>query len=73
MLFKLMDKPMDIFTYLNKKRTKSTIFFLNQEIEQMNHLLDLNSNKNYHQNIMNYSQSVFYVSDDEHNDSVILN
>ncbi len=64
---------MDIFTYLNKKRTKSTIFFLNQEIEKINHLLDLSSDKKCHQNIMNYSQSVFYVSDDEHNDSVILN
>ena len=68
-----MNKPMDIFTYLNKKRTTSTIIFLNQEIDQINHLLDLNSCNNYHQNIMNYSKSVFCISDDEHNDSVILN
>ena len=67
---------MDIFfTYLKEKKHKRTVDFLNKEIEYIDYLISLNSDleKNSNKFLNDYSNSLFFTSDKEDNDTIILN
>ena len=61
---------MNIFTYLNKQKHKQIIKFLEKELSDLDDFSsDLSSNKY----LMDYSKSLFIISNKDDNDSIILN
>ena len=61
---------MNIFTYLNKQKHKQIIKFLEKELSDLDDFSsDLSSNKC----LMDYSKSLFIISNKDDNDSIILN
>jgi len=62
--------PMNIFTYLNKQKHKQIIKFLEKELSDLDDFSsDLSSNKY----LRDYSKSLFIISNNDDNDSIILN
>jgi hypothetical protein len=68
-----MTLPMNIFTYLNKKKHKNILNFLDSELDDLDALTTANSKKNISKNIIDYSNALFIVSNEEKNDCIILN
>ena len=65
---------MDIFfTYLKETKHKRVVDFLNKEIDYIDDLISLNSEKHSNQFLNDYSNSLFITSDKEDDDSIILN
>ena len=64
---------MNIFTYLNKKKQKKIIDFLDSELDDLDSVAILNSKKNTNKNIIDYSNALFVASNEDQNDCIILN
>ena len=66
--------PMDtLFTYLNNTTDNKIIDFLDHEINQLNYLLDNDTEMRKHNFLLDYSNSIFIVSKNKSNDSITLN
>ena len=64
---------MNIFTYLNEKEKQKLINFLDSEINKTTKLMCVNSRVDINKNILDYSNALFKVSDDEDNEFILLN
>ena len=64
---------MNIFTYLNEKEKQKLISFLDSEINKTTKLMCVNSRVDINKNILDYSNALFKVSDDEDNEFILLN
>ena len=64
---------MNTFTYLNKKKYKKILQFLDKELSNLDDLIDSNTEMKSNKYLMDYSNSLFITSDKDENDSVILN
>jgi len=66
--------PMDkLFTYLNNTTNNKIIDFLDYEIDQLDYLLDNDTDLRKHDFLLDYSRSIFIVSKNKSNDSITLN
>ena len=65
--------PMNIFTYLNKQKHKQIIKFLEKELSDLDDVVDFSSDLSSNKYLMDYSKSLFIISNKDDNDSIILN
>ncbi|MAQ70442.1 MAG: hypothetical protein CMD23_05045 [Flavobacteriales bacterium] len=65
--------PMNIFTYLRKQKNKKIIEFLEQELCHLDALDDSSSYLNENKYLIDYSKSLFIISNKDDNDTIILN
>ena len=64
---------MNIFTYLTKQQNKKIIKFLEQELSDLDEVIDSSFDLNSNKYLMDYSKSLFIVSNKDDNDAIILN
>ncbi len=65
--------PMNIFTQLNKRKKKQLINLLDKEIKIIDSAILVNSKKNLNEHLLNYSQSLYIINEQDENETVILN
>jgi len=64
---------MNIFTQLNKRKKKQLINLLDKEIKIIDSAILVNSKKNLNEHLLNYSQSLYIINEQDENETVILN
>tara|TARA_Y100001968_G_C19053834_1_gene570446 strand:- start:296 stop:496 length:201 start_codon:yes stop_codon:yes gene_type:complete len=65
--------PMNIFTYLNKQKHTQIIKFLEKELSDLDDFENFSSDLSLNKYLMDYSKSLFIISNKDDNDSIILN
>lgn len=64
---------MNIFTYLNKQKHTQIIKFLEKELSDLDDFENFSSDLSSNKYLMDYSKSLFIISNKDDNDSIILN
>ncbi len=64
---------MNIFTYLNKQKHTQIIKFLEKELSDLDDFENFSSDLSLNKYLMDYSKSLFIISNKDDNDSIILN
>ena len=64
---------MNIFTYLNKQKHTQVIKFLEKELSDLDDFENFSSDLSSNKYLMDYSKSLFIISNKDDNDSIILN
>ena len=64
---------MNIFTYLNKQKHTQVIKFLEKELSDLDDFEHFSSDLSSNKYLMDYSKSLFIISNKDDNDSIILN
>ena len=64
---------MNIFTYLTKDQNKKIIKFLEEELSHLDALADSSSDFSDNKYLIDYSKSLFIISNKDDDDAIILN
>ena len=64
---------MNIFTYLNKKQHTQIIKFLDNELSNLDGFISSVEEVKSNKYLIDYSKSLFIISNKDDNDSIILN